>query len=169
MQRAGEVEKLVTRALSRLTSVEMYPANSRASSSDACNFWSHFSRAFDHSERIANFVSNPAESWPSAASRSERRASACACSRRRLFRLGVQRGRDTTVFDAGFVEQSGSRPSREKEKQDAQRQVAQRVGSNFVILHRGVDEEIRAVGSGSNRRPEQRQQRPAIERRRHHR
>jgi hypothetical protein len=52
----------------------------------ACSFWrQHLRRPFDHAQRIANLVRQAQPtSWPKAASRSERRASACACSRRRF-------------------------------------------------------------------------------------
>ena len=49
--------KRVTSALSRLVSVEMYPASSVASGFDLSQLLGqHFRRAFDHSQRIANLV-----------------------------------------------------------------------------------------------------------------
>src|ERR1019366_6568574 len=49
----------------------------------------------------------------------------------------------------------------EKEKHDAQREVAESLGSQFVFLHRGI--EIRAVGGGCKQGPEQRQPRSTVE------
>src|SRR5258708_1011819 len=52
----------------------------------------------------------------------------------------------------------------EKEKHDAQREVAESLGSQFVFLHRGI--EIRTVGGGSEEGPKQREPRATVERRR---
>ncbi len=69
--------------------------------------------------------------------------------------IAIQLGLMLTLLREA-VDDHGSK----KEKQDAQREVADSLGSQFVFLHRGI--EIRAVGGRRKQRPEHRQPRATV-------